>query len=473
MIMKTTKSFFKFAFVLIFVFQFFSVMKVNSQALQEVKMSMQGILKNFDGTIVNNGYYDVTFKLYTVPAGGTAIWSEDQTIMTNGGVYNTVLGKTSAGLTALQNLSYSTTYYLGITISGTQEMNPRMELTGGPMAIRAKLADEATHALDATHADSADHALNANHSIHADSATHAANATNANTANVALALSTTGSQSFANDIWHFSNDGNGRFYFGSSTKFKSPVGEFTFLDNAENVHLVLKDSGNVGIGVTDPQANLEIAGELRVRLSSSFPLMNVSRIVDLGFSGMTGARNWALRGVYQYGGGVGINAEGGDLDLIKSFDGNTILATKTDGSALGYVGIGTTSPGAKLDLGNTGDIKFGDRGGYAMWKISSPNAGTNYPNTGAKTGTLVHISWNGGNGYALLLVTAGTVLNEAPIVIASSSGGANSFDTANNYASGSDGIGVFSNGGNLYVQTKNNYSGGDIYVTIIGCGANN
>nr|WP_299067985.1 hypothetical protein [uncultured Allomuricauda sp.] len=106
--------------------------------------------------------------------------------------------------------------------------------------------------------------------------------------------------------------------------------------------------GNVGIGMTNPNAPLEIQDEIRVRLASNYIDKNVASIVPLGYSGPTGAMNWSLRGVYQHSNGVNNNADGGDLDIIKSLDRNTILATKTDGTPLGNVGIGTTSPDAKL-----------------------------------------------------------------------------------------------------------------------------
>ena len=95
---------------------------------------------------------------------------------------------------------------------------------------------------------------------------------------------------------------------------------------------------------------------------------------------------------------------------------------------------------------------------------------------GPKTGTLVHVSWNSGNGYALLLVKAGTGTDEAPIIITSSNatGGNSSFDTANNfYSNGGQGISAFSSGSVFLIQIKGNYSGGDVYVTILGNGANN
>ncbi|NER12986.1 hypothetical protein GWK08_06015 [Leptobacterium flavescens] len=118
----------------------------------------------------------------------------------------------------------------------------------------------------------------------------------------------------------------------------------------ENVDAIIDYNGNMGVGTTDPNAKLEVADEIRVRLATNNTDKNVARIVPLGYSGVTGAMNWALRGTYQYGNGVNTNSAGGDLDLIKSLDRNTILATKTDGTSLGNVGIGTTSPDSKLTV---------------------------------------------------------------------------------------------------------------------------
>lgn len=111
--------------------------------------------------------------------------------------------------------------------------------------------------------------------------------------------------------------------------------------------------GNVGIGVSDPKEKLVVNGNIRAMLSDNLPEKNVAGIVSLGNSGITGAKNWAIRGVYQYGNGVGINQDGGDLDLIKSLDGNVILATKPDGSAMGNVGIGFVNPTEKLAVNGT------------------------------------------------------------------------------------------------------------------------
>jgi len=101
--------------------------------------------------------------------------------------------------------------------------------------------------------------------------------------------------------------------------------------------------GNVGIGTTSPDVTLAVNGVIKTILGTNFQSQNVVSIIPLGYSGITGANNWAIRGVYQYGNGVGNNANGGDLDIIKSLNGNTVLGTKSDGTALGNVLIGQTT----------------------------------------------------------------------------------------------------------------------------------
>ncbi|WP_343522261.1 hypothetical protein [Pedobacter sp.] len=136
--------------------------------------------------------------------------------------------------------------------------------------------------------------------------------------------------------------------FGGHTGNFSNAGNpyvFSFLQN-----------GNVGIGTAEASEKLVVNGNFKLILDQgTFPAKNVVNIVALGYSGITGAKNWALRSVYQYGHGVANNADGGDLDVIKSLNGSTILATKTDGSPLGYVGIGVTTPTERLTV--NGKIK--------------------------------------------------------------------------------------------------------------------
>lgn len=129
-------------------------------------------------------------------------------------------------------------------------------------------------------------------------------------------------------------------YQGQFQFFTAPPG------SGWNESMRISGNGNVGIGTTTPDQPLTVNGNIKSILGNPvLPAKNIVSIINLGYSGITGAQNWTIRGVYQYANGVGLNSDGGDLDIVKSLDGNVILATKTDGSSLGNVGIGTTNPG--------------------------------------------------------------------------------------------------------------------------------
>lgn len=97
---------------------------------QGPKLSIQGILKKTSGDAVPDGSYSLTFKLYTVETGGTAVWTEMQSAVdVISGIYSTVLGNTTP-----LTISFNQVYYLGVTV-GSTEMTPRIQLTSAPYAL--------------------------------------------------------------------------------------------------------------------------------------------------------------------------------------------------------------------------------------------------------------------------------------------------------------------------------------------------
>lgn len=119
------KSLFKFAFGA-------ALMLLSSLSIlnAQTNLSVQGTIQNFNGSAVDNGLYDVIFKLYTTDAGGAAVWSETQSVQVTGGVYSVLLGSVTP-LTA----AFDQTYYLGITLPGGPELTPRSRLTSSPYAL--------------------------------------------------------------------------------------------------------------------------------------------------------------------------------------------------------------------------------------------------------------------------------------------------------------------------------------------------
>ena len=107
---------------------------------QTKKISIQGFLKDGNSKAVDNGQYELIFKLYTVSSGGTAIWTETNSgVNVYGGVYSVQLG----AITPISTLAFDVPYYLGVTIQGT-ELTPRMELTYAPYALAVDHANTVT-----------------------------------------------------------------------------------------------------------------------------------------------------------------------------------------------------------------------------------------------------------------------------------------------------------------------------------------
>jgi len=102
---------------------------------QNATLSVQGVLKNADGTTVpDDSTYSLTFKLWDAETGGTAVWQETKTnVSILGGLYEVVLGD---GGTVL-NAPFDKPYYLGVSIgtgSGA-EFSPRPRLASAPYAL--------------------------------------------------------------------------------------------------------------------------------------------------------------------------------------------------------------------------------------------------------------------------------------------------------------------------------------------------
>lgn len=105
-----------------------SVAALNAQSS---RLGIQGILKKANGSAVDDGAYSLTFRLYDVASGGTALWTETQSsVAVASGIYTATLGS----VTAL-NIPFDKTYYLGVTVGATTEMQPRTQLTTAPYAL--------------------------------------------------------------------------------------------------------------------------------------------------------------------------------------------------------------------------------------------------------------------------------------------------------------------------------------------------
>ena len=115
---------------------------VNAAADVPEIMSYQGVLRDGSGNPVPDGSYNVTFRLYDVETGGTALWSEGQPLTATGGIINAYLGS----VVPLNTLEFDVPYWLAIAIEYGPELTPRTPLTTAPYAGHAAFADRCDEA---------------------------------------------------------------------------------------------------------------------------------------------------------------------------------------------------------------------------------------------------------------------------------------------------------------------------------------
>lgn len=129
----------KFTFIQLFMVSLFCMMALAATAQKSRRISFQGFLRDASGKAVEDGRNTIIFKLYSVPQGGTAEWTETQDLNILGGVCSTHFG---GNANPLEGLDWGTkTYYVGITVQGI-ELTPRTELTFAPYALGAAKAQE-------------------------------------------------------------------------------------------------------------------------------------------------------------------------------------------------------------------------------------------------------------------------------------------------------------------------------------------
>ena len=101
-------------------------------------MSYQGVLRDGSGNPVADGSYSVTFRIYVVDSGGTALWTESQALVAEGGIINAYLGSVTP---LFDTLDFVGPYWLGISVEGAAELTPRTLFTSVPYAVHAGYAD--------------------------------------------------------------------------------------------------------------------------------------------------------------------------------------------------------------------------------------------------------------------------------------------------------------------------------------------
>jgi hypothetical protein len=93
-------------------------------------LSYQGKLTDTLGSPVEDTTYSVEFRLYTVPTGGAPFWSETQSVVTRGGLFNVLLGS----VTPIDTMPDAGAAYLGMAVGWGLELTPRLRIASAAYA---------------------------------------------------------------------------------------------------------------------------------------------------------------------------------------------------------------------------------------------------------------------------------------------------------------------------------------------------
>jgi hypothetical protein len=120
--MKSLKS-----LILLFLF-------ISMPLLSQIPGSInyQGYLTDISGTAIGDGLYTLTFRLYDVDDGGSAIWTESKSVEVIDGIFSTKLGD----IIPLA-LPFDQPYWLSIQVEADPEFDPRVELTSSAYSFNS------------------------------------------------------------------------------------------------------------------------------------------------------------------------------------------------------------------------------------------------------------------------------------------------------------------------------------------------
>ncbi len=106
---------------------------MNAQPGIPRQISYQGVIFDATGIPACDSTYTVDFAMYNVAAGGAPLWFERHIIQTKSGMFSVILGNTTP-----LNVNFNQRLWLGLSVNGRTELNPRTFLTAVPYALNSE-----------------------------------------------------------------------------------------------------------------------------------------------------------------------------------------------------------------------------------------------------------------------------------------------------------------------------------------------
>ncbi len=327
----------------------------------------QGRLTDSNGNPVNAAQA-MTFRLYNIASGGTALWQEAwPAVQVSDGLFNVLLGSTAPITPTL--FAENNSLWLGITVGTDTEMAPRMQVGSVPFAFQASRAFGLS-AADGSPQDAV--VVDANGYVGIGT-TDPLDTIHIQNGGIRIGNSY---GSITQNWWEFgpNNDtyGVGIDFHGSTTltdyaariyRLAGDNGQFEIVNQGTGslifhtnnlARVTITGDGNVGIGTTDPRGKLDVAidGTQHPTIKLTNTYTGIGDIVRTYY--MEVSNNGCVGNKLVFGYLPGIDVSG-----VCVGDG-AIMALDN----LGNVGIGTVFPSHKLDV--VGDI-------YASGNICANN----------------------------------------------------------------------------------------------------
>jgi len=279
---------------------------------------------NYQGRLIKDnvpvdGTKTMVFSIYAVATGGSPIWtSGNVSVEVHNGLFRYVIGTDGGDLSSI-DWTAGQALYLQVIVDG-ETLTPREELSAYPYAINSHLLEGKTK----------EYFINTS----GDSQTKQGNLNIMGNVGIGTADPQGYKLYVAGDIL----SSTGKFYNVDKNDYieirASDESIRFFTQEAEK--LTILNSGNVGIGTTGPTHKLDVRGPFRIDQGSSYDVWIQGGSATSGTS-----RNLAILGI-KSSDELRLNLGGEYTGGVRIQGSKTIID--------GNVGIGTTSPGAKLDV---------------------------------------------------------------------------------------------------------------------------
>lgn len=296
-------------------------------------LNYQGILTDGSGVAVPDNTYSITFRIYEVQSGGSALWTETDNVIVSKGTFSVTLGTVSG----LGSLAFNTTYYLGISVGGDPEL-PRQILTASPYSLNAKTVR------------GGENIFPADGKVGIGTLSPSVPLTVTSTSGQ-VGIEFDGNDDFYSSIYVNGVKAGAKAGYGYETQ--SALRAYTFVDPSNNWNLQLgginyalraSQAGNVCIGASAPSTEkLKVDGGIQLgnALGTNIGTIRWSGSDFEGYNGST----W--QSLTATGGG---SPPPGTIGQTLRHDGSNWVATSNLYNTGTAIGIGTTSPTSQLHL---------------------------------------------------------------------------------------------------------------------------